>query len=142
MIKMKIEIHFIDLLSYLLSWRKRTIKELLVIIDKYYKNLNIPFILCIQKGKGFDYLHHPNILFLEHKQGIDEDLPILELSRKFNGYIVSNDKFRQYPEYETFVKERRISHRIKKGMVELYIPNRMETTITKSSHKQKMEIPA
>jgi len=121
---MKNKIFFIDLLNYLLGYKNIKTEELLRILDNYFQDLNIPYVLCVQKGKGFDWISHKYIYFFNSKMGLDDDQQILQLARRNDGYIVSNDRFREYSEFAGFVGRRRIAHNIRNGKLELYIPEK------------------
>lgn len=118
---LKLKLYF-DLLNYLLSYKQKSIDDLLKLIDKFFRGLSIPFILCLQRGKGLDKLKHPNILFFDPETNLDDDQIILRLAKENEGYVVSNDTFRQYTKYNKYVSSRRIGHNIKDDNLKLFIP--------------------
>ncbi len=114
---------YFDLLNYLFSNKKRSTEDLLTIIDRYFKDLSIPFVLCLQKGKGLDKLNHPNLYRFEPEIGLDDDQIILRLAKENDSYVVSNDEFKQYNEFQDFVSRRRVGHCINNGHLKLFIPS-------------------
>ena len=71
--------------------------------------------------------------FIETPNGVENDLYILEMARKLNAYIVSNDKFRQYKDLYSEIIDKRKDFLLVSTGREIYSILPWRNEFTKSS---------
>jgi len=115
--------YFIDFLNVRYSYRKKSISSILRAFDKTLRENCRAYYYCIPFGKGYDHIEHINTFYLP--EGKDDDELILQLCEKNKGFVISRDKFRNYPEYEKIAQKKRFHHLIRNGSLKLIHASRI-----------------
>ncbi len=120
---MKNKIYFIDFLNVRYSYRQKSVSSILRAFDRTLQGNCKAYYYCIPFGKGYDFIDHTNTFYLP--EGEDDDKHILRFCEKSKGFVVSRDKFRNYPEYDEIIQKRRLYHTIRNCNLNLIHASRM-----------------